>query len=148
MASRILIADDDYFCAHSLARYLRKNGHEAIVVRDGLEVMNAFSLEEFDLCMFDFHLPGKPVSQVILELRERGIETPFIFMTGDANPETEKTARKLGPVFYFIKPFNLSDLKSVIESALSHVKPHGHVIYKVPQKSQSLNETETFGEWE
>jgi len=44
---------------------------------------------------------------------------PIITITGDASLETEKKARAEDIFYYFVKSFDLEEMKKVVKSALS-----------------------------
>ena len=129
----ILIADDDLFYRKLLANYLCGEMFTAATAEDGDKASHLLIEKTFDLCIFDFYLPGKPLDAIIHHINMSVHHIPFIIMTGDESCETERIARGLGPVFYFVKPFALSDFGSVVKevvgkaSVIVNTRPHWSV---------------------
>ena len=117
-SGRILIADDDLLYRRMLQQYLDKENFSVITAADGHEALSQLTTNRFDLCIFDYCLPDIAFETVIERLNRSVCRTPFIIMTGDESRETEKAARRLGPVFFFIKPFSLSDFGSVVREVI------------------------------
>ncbi|MBD3320219.1 MAG: response regulator [Chitinivibrionales bacterium] len=115
---KILLADDDSSCRQALAGFLNENGYEVVTVADGDSACAELSENQYDLFIAEFHIQGKPCSSIVTELKERGIDIRLIIMTGDTSKSTEFGARRLSPLFFFVKPINLPDLKAVIDRAL------------------------------
>ncbi|MBD3344741.1 MAG: response regulator [Chitinivibrionales bacterium] len=119
---RVLLADDDHFCLRALKKYLGDIGCNVSIVDNGNDAFEVMQRENFDLFIGNYHLPGKSCERLIPELRARGWDTPSILMTGDITEETERNARQLSPVFFFVKPINLPDLKAVVYKVLEKDK--------------------------
>lgn len=114
----ILIADDDMLYRRILSEFLKKEHFDVTAVRSSDEVIAQLHENTFDLCVFDFFLPGISFEQVLTAINRSIRHTPFIFITGDETCETERHARSYGPVFYFVKPFSLQDFGSVVREVI------------------------------
>ena len=115
----ILVADDDLFYRRLLANFLIGEKFSVTSVATTEEARNRCLTDTFDLCVFDYYLPGEPLESVIDSLKRSGRNTPFIIITGDESCDTEREARGFGPVFFFVKPFSLSDFASVIKESIN-----------------------------
>jgi len=115
---RILIADDDMLYRRILSEFLTREHFEVTSVQSSDEVIVHLTENTFDLCVFDFFLPGISFEQVLTTINRSVHHTPFIFITGDETCETERRARSYGPVFYFVKPFSLKDFGSVVREVV------------------------------
>ena len=80
-------------------------------------MLNKARLNGVSLCIVDYHLPSIPCDRLISTLKNE-FDLPCIIVTGDTSDETEKQARGLSPEFFFFKPLQLEDLKSVVENIL------------------------------
>ena len=114
----ILIADDDMFYRRLLANFLIGEKFTVTTVQSYDEARQHLLRESFDLCVFDYYLPGEPLKAIVDYMNRSVRHTPFIIMTGDESCDTEREARNLGPVFYFVKPFSLGDFGSVIREVI------------------------------
>ena len=115
---KILVADDDMFYRRLLANFLTGEKYSVTSVHSSDEARNHLLQENFDMCVFDYNLPGEPLETVIAFMNRSARPVPFIIITGDESCDTERDARTLGPVFYFVKPFSLSDFSSVIREGI------------------------------
>ena len=114
----ILVADDDLFYRRLLANFLTGEKFTVTTVESSDEAQARLLRERFDMCVFDYNLPGEPLEMVVRQLNRSVQHTPFIIITGDESCDTEREARALGPVFYFVKPFSLGDFASVIREGI------------------------------
>ena len=114
----ILVADDDLFYRRLLANFLIGERFTVTTVQSSDEAMERLLRERFDLCVFDYNLPGVALETVVKRLNRSVQHIPFIIITGDESCETEREARSLGPVFFFVKPFSLGDFASVIREGI------------------------------
>jgi DNA-binding response OmpR family regulator len=114
---RILVVDDDPKLREYVAAGLVESGSECATASDG---EGALSLLEgdprsFDLILLDVMLPAKTGWELLNDLRERGRETPVIFVTARDTVEERVKGLKLGADDYVIKPFAFSELLARIE---------------------------------
>jgi DNA-binding NtrC family response regulator len=116
---KILVADDDLFYRHLLTNFLIGAEFSVTAVSGFKEAGIHLGRDSYDLCVFDFFLPGGSLRSIIESINRSVRPTPFIIMTGDESCETEREARSFNPVFFFVKPFSLSDFGSVIREVIS-----------------------------
>lgn len=85
---RILIVDDDPFAGAMAEAILDAEGHDCLLVESGVEALDALgeAHEGFDLVISDMHMPLLSGLDLFREMRERGISTAFVLLTGD-DPE-------------------------------------------------------------
>ena len=115
---KILIADDDLFYRRLLANFLTGEKYSVTSVQSSDEARHQLLSEIFDMCVFDYNLPGESLAAIVSFMKRSARYIPFIIITGDESCDTERDARGLGPVFFFIKPFSLSDFSSVIREGI------------------------------
>jgi CheY-like chemotaxis protein len=85
---RILIVDDDPFAGAMAEAILDAEGHDCKLVESGVEALDALGEEGsgFDLVISDMHMPLLSGLDLFREMRDRGMATPFVLLTGD-DPE-------------------------------------------------------------
>mgnify|MGYP005923853853 FL=1 len=69
--------------------------------------------------ILDMLMPEMNGLELQLEMKERGIDLPVIFVTGHASVESAVAAFRKGAVHYLKKPVDSADLFSAIEEACS-----------------------------
>lgn len=114
---RILVVDDDPKLREYVAAGLVESGGECATASDGESALELLKNDpkSFDLILLDVMLPAKSGWELLDDLRERGQETPVIFVTARDTVEERVKGLKLGADDYVIKPFAFSELLARIE---------------------------------
>lgn len=117
---RILLLEDDISLTEGLLYMLRREGHEVRAARSVREVQEALSRDGggYDLLLFDVTLPDGSGFDVCRSVRDRGMQTPILFLT--ASDEETDIIRGLdsGGDDYLTKPFRIGELCSRIRALL------------------------------
>ncbi|MBD3420484.1 MAG: response regulator [Chitinivibrionales bacterium] len=129
MKHTVLIADDDQLYLKAMSTYLHRSGYVTLRVSSGGRAVRTLSSRRVDMCIIDYHLPGESLIEYLNEREDTRESIPFIIITGDLSLETERLARSYSPVFFFVKPLELSDLRSVVDTVLTKGKAHEHYHY-------------------
>lgn len=118
--AHILIVEDEPIIAGFIRKTLLALGYGvAGHARSHREAVELLATVQVDLALVDIALGGnKDGIDVAHHMRSLG-DTPFIFLTSYADPQTIDRAKPTRPAGYVVKPFNASDLYSSIELALS-----------------------------
>ena len=108
----ILLVEDDDLLREIIAESLRISSADCVVhaVSDGAHAMEQLGRQTFDLLITDLCLPEVDGLAVLSFLRERGINTPSIVITGQSTAGLETLVRSLGARVFFHKPFDLDVL--------------------------------------
>lgn len=116
---RILIIEDNLALAETLKAALEVENYEAVLAEKGDEGLLLASRDEFDLILLDLVLPNLTGFEVCQRLRENGVMTPLIFMTGEKKEEIDKVlGLELGGDDYITKPFGTRELLARIKAVL------------------------------
>ncbi|MBX3305179.1 MAG: sigma-54-dependent Fis family transcriptional regulator [Nitrospira sp.] len=86
---------------------------------DGPEGLDIFRKEGPDLVLLDIVLPGTDGLAVLQMLRTERKSTPVVMLTGTKSVKTAVDAMKLGAADYLSKPFDVDELRIVIDRALN-----------------------------
>ena len=113
--AQILVVDDDAAILALVKRMLAMKGHTAEVVGDGTEALKY--LDDFvpDLILSDIYMPHMDGKALFVEVRARGLEVPFVAMSGNL---TEGELGRFGFDGWLPKPFLFEDLIEKIDDAL------------------------------
>ncbi|MEE4241415.1 MAG: sigma-54 dependent transcriptional regulator [Desulfopila sp.] len=120
--TNILIVDDEQSMRDFLKILLRKEGYG---VDTGINADNALQKlqnDTFDLVISDIRMPGMSGLDLLGKIKESYPDLPVIMITAFASPDDAVSAMKSGAFDYISKPFNVDEIKSVIESATSQKK--------------------------
>jgi two-component system, NtrC family, nitrogen regulation response regulator NtrX len=116
--SLVLVVDDDASTLASLARAFRLAGHEAVVCDDATRAIVLVKNERFDIVISDVVMPRKDGLAMLAELREAGVTTPIVMVSGQATVDMAVRATRLGAVDFLEKPITTEKLLLTIENAL------------------------------
>src|ERR1700732_3869791 len=116
--AHILIIDDDANTLASLARAFRLAGHEATVCDNAARALELAKADRFDLILSDVVMPGKDGIALLEDLKNIGIATPTVMMSGQATIEMAVKATRLGASDFLEKPISTDKLLLTVENAL------------------------------
>jgi PAS domain S-box-containing protein len=97
--------------------------------------------EEFDCILSDFQMPDMTGLELLQSLRNNGIDTPFIFLTGQGNEELAAEALRAGADDYFTKEVGFAHYSRLHHSILRVVQVHAERRAKRAAE-QALKESE------
>ena len=120
MKSRILIVDDEESIQFAFKTHLSNEGHEVMTAEDYSSGIKALSENEFDLVIMDVILGGQKGTDILREIKNRGMKCPVIMITGEPNIETAADAVRFGAFDYLPKPIRKKTLLRVTSHALRH----------------------------
>ena len=102
----VLIVDDDDTVQSVLYKVIRSNGIDAKVVSSGEEALAMVAKHRFDLILLDINMRGMDGFAVIHRLREQGVRTPIIIVSGRKEDYDTLYGLDIGADDYITKPFN------------------------------------------
>jgi len=150
--AKIVIIEDEENLRFSIARTLKKGGHE---IAEADAVGPAYELiqkDEPDLILTDINLHGESGLDLIATLHDEGFPGAIIVMTAYGSVESAVEAMKKGADEYLQKPLSLEELKVVVERSLENQKVRSqlHLYRRLEtsrrQEHQLLGESEPWKE--
>lgn len=122
MPAKILVVDDEAKMRRILQMMLEENGYQAALAEDGEKALDKIKGANFDLVITDMKMPGKDGLELLRDIRKINEELPVIVMTAYGTVPTAVKAMKAGAYDYILKPFDLEEMKAVVEKALTMEK--------------------------
>lgn len=119
--AHILVIDDDANTLASLARAFRLAGHEASVCDNAARAVELAKAERFDLILSDVVMPGRDGIALLEDLKNAGVDSTIVMMSGQASIEMAVKATRLGASDFLEKPISTEKLLLTVENAL-HLK--------------------------
>ncbi|MGH9866003.1 MAG: sigma-54-dependent transcriptional regulator [Candidatus Acidiferrales bacterium] len=116
--AHILIIDDDANTLASLSRAFRLSGHEATVCDNAARALELARNGHFDLILSDVVMPGKDGIALLEEMKNLGVASPVVMMSGQATIEMAVRATRLGAADFLEKPISTEKLLLTVENAL------------------------------
>ena len=103
---KILLVEDDPNFGAILKDYLALNNFEVTLAKNGMEGLEKFKKDTFDLCILDVMMPYKDGYTLAKEIRDKNKEVPLIFLTAKTMKEDVLKGYKVGADDYLNKPFD------------------------------------------
>ena len=106
---RILVAEDNATNQLVIRMVLESAGHTVVITSNGEEALNAIEEQEFDVAIFDMHMPVLDGLDAVRILRfgdRQKRDLPVAFLTADVTAEAVAQAKGLGVDVYLTKPMN------------------------------------------
>lgn len=118
MNSKILIVEDDQSIITGLQIVLEEENYEITAETNGAKGYLTAVSKNFDLIILDVMLPEMNGFDILIELRQKGIKTPILFLTSRKKEIDKVTGFELGCDDYMTKPFSIMELKLRIKAIL------------------------------
>jgi signal transduction histidine kinase/CheY-like chemotaxis protein len=118
---RVLSADDHPVNRRVVELMLQGAGVDLVSVCDGLEAVEAYRRDDFDLVLMDMQMPGMDGLSATREIRLHGAEARrrrpcIVMLTANALPEHVEAARAAGADHHLAKPFSAEDLLGLVQN--------------------------------
>lgn len=119
--TRVLICDDDVAVTNYLMVFLMQTERfESEVVNDSRMVERLLEEQPFDLLLLDMDMPNVSGMDILRMVKEKGIQSRVIILTGVSDVELAVRSLKLGAFDYLTKPVDEEKLLEVMDAALEH----------------------------
>ena len=115
--ANILIVDDDPGVRETLDARLTREGYTVETTESFDQAKEALAERDFDAILLDIVLPKVSGIEIMKYIKNAGIETPVIMITGDPNVETAARSVQYGAYDYISKPIRKDDLLDVVRRA-------------------------------
>jgi CheY-like chemotaxis protein len=124
--AKILIAEDSQPVREFVGRALANDGHSVTAVEDGIQALEALSLDSYDLLIADIIMPELDGIGLALKASKDYPDVPILLMTGYA-AERDR-AHNLDALIedVIVKPFTLKDICDAARRVLNPVTPPVH----------------------
>jgi nitrogen regulation protein NR(I) len=139
---RILIVDDDSSMRYSLNRMLEGRGLGVSLAKNGIEALERFAQDQPDLVVMDIKMPGRSGLEVLREIKERDPKALVILMTAFGTTETAIEAMKFGAFDYILKPFDIPQMRGLVERALEISRMMKKMV-SLPDREETRGSEET-----
>jgi signal transduction histidine kinase len=119
MAERanVLVVDDDLGPRESM-RMILKPLHNVFTAEDGVTALRMIDERPIDLVTLDLKMPGMQGIEVLKEIKKNNPQIEVIIVTGFGTLKSATEAMKYGVKGYITKPYNLSEITSIVEKAI------------------------------
>jgi DNA-binding NtrC family response regulator len=116
--AQILIVDDEQGMRQLLSLVFGRAGHQVRAAENGRRAVEMLRETAADLIISDVRMPDMGGIELLSAAREMSPDTAVVMMTAFATVETAREAFKLGADDFIQKPFDVDELKLIVEKAL------------------------------
>jgi len=115
---RLLLVDDDPNMQRMVALFLNKSSYELEIAGNGRKALELLDKNKFDLIISDMQMPLMDGAELLRKIREKKIKAPVILISAytSLDRQDEIDASDFAAVLF--KPFDGSNLISIIEKIL------------------------------
>jgi DNA-binding response OmpR family regulator len=114
----LLIVEDNPILSASLARGLTEDGYAVDTVDTGAAALRRLDRHDVDAVVLDLGLPDLDGTEILIQLRSRGINAPVLVLTARDGVKARVTALEQGADDYLVKPFEYAELLARLRALL------------------------------
>ena len=118
----VLIVDDDESVQNVLYKVISGNGIYAKIASSGEQALHQVATHPYDLILLDINMRGMDGFEVIRTLRQRGVKTPIIIVSGRQEDYDTLYGLDIGADDYVTKPFNPVVLAAKVKALIRRSK--------------------------
>jgi DNA-binding response OmpR family regulator len=118
-----LIVDDEADMRTLLAEYFRRLGFEVDERESGADALEPVASGKFDCLILDVSMPGMSGFELLKRIRDRGIQTPALFLTAHDALDYKVAGYEAGGDDYLAKPFSPRELELKVEALMKRTSP-------------------------
>lgn len=118
-SANVLVVDDEQNIRLTLSAMLRRSGYSVTTASSGEEAVALFNSQAFDLMLVDLQMPGINGIQVVEALRNRGLDTEVIVLTGHGSLESAIEGIHHGIFDYMLKTIDPAQISERVATALA-----------------------------
>jgi len=116
--AKILVIDDERSIRNTLKDILEFEKHQLTLAENGKQGLEIAQNTVFDLIFSDIKMPEMDGIEMLVQLKESGIEAPVVMISGHGNIETAVECIKKGAFDFITKPIDLNRLLITVRNAL------------------------------
>ncbi len=125
---RVLIVDDDEGARESLRIALRDR-YEIVLASGGEEALDLLKKRQVDVVLLDILMPGLNGLDALQAIREEHKGTEVIMISATTSVQKAIDAMKLGAYNYIVKPFDVSEMRMIVDQAIRSRRLEAEVNY-------------------
>ena len=118
----ILLVDEDGNSRESIAKFLRRLGHEVTEAANGGEALGVYLAGDYPMVISDIKMPGMSGIELLqaISATPGGPETDVVLFTGHGDMDTAIQALRAGAYDYLLKPINVEELAVLTNRIAEH----------------------------
>lgn len=118
----LLIIDDERAIREGCREVAQGIGFSTSIADSADHAYRVLDTTNVDVVLLDLRLPGTGGIEILREIKRRRPETVVIVITGFATVQSAVQAMKHGAYDYVTKPFNMEELRLLLDRVVNHLK--------------------------
>ena len=118
----LLVVDDERAVREGCREAAEVLGYHTLTADRAETAYKLLETHGVDVIMLDLRLPGASGIEVLREVKRRRPSAEVIVITSNATVQSAVQAMRYGAYDYVTKPFNLDELKLLLQRVAAHVK--------------------------
>lgn len=139
MKKKLLVLDDDTAILQLITDLFQSETMDVITESDGDNALRCIVSEHPNVAIMDICLPKKSGLEILVKARKMDPGLAVIVVSGTGTTQNAIEAMKAGAYDYLTKPFNLNQLKAVVQKALERNLLSRKVLNTTTPAAGSLN---------
>ncbi len=123
---KVLVTDDSSLYLETMKTILEGFGYEVVILESKIEALEKLGEIKPDLVTTDLNSPRMSGLEFIQLVKELDPSIPVIMISGNFNAENAREAIRLGAFDCVRKPFDVAELRQVVDRALETCRLDGH----------------------
>ena len=115
----VAAVDDDFRVRESMKSLLESAGYAPVVFSSAEEFLESGTLAAATCVITDVRMPGMDGIELQRRIRIERPALPVILISARSNAEVRETAIEEGAVAFLYKPFDATNLLTIVQSALT-----------------------------
>ena len=117
--ANILVVDDEDTVRNNLFELFAIQ-HTCHMAATAEQALTYLSVEQYDVVVTDYQMPGLSGLDLLAYVKDTQKNTPVILISGLSSKERAEQLIQMGAFDYVVKPFTLSEIEKVVNSAIAH----------------------------
>jgi DNA-binding NtrC family response regulator len=119
---RILICEDEEVARRGVIRALGATKYEFLECENGAQCLDALASRPVDLVLLDLRMPVMDGATALRHIQALVSPPPVVVLTADSSLRTAIEAVKAGAQDYIAKPYEIDELRLVVEKTLDNAR--------------------------
>ena len=115
---KVLVVDDEWMILDLLGEFLKGEGYEVESALNWSEALAKLESGSPNIVLLDLKLGEEDGRGVLKQIRTKDPKLPVVMMSGIVDEDYWNEVKALGAVEHLVKPFELEQLKVLIENVL------------------------------
>ena len=115
----LLAVDDEQEIRQLAAEFAEMWGFKVYLAADAKEALKILRSEKPDVIVSDLAMPGQDGIDFLKQIRDEGVQTPFLFLSAFMTEEHTMRSLNLGAIDFLPKPFTPRELKMLLYEMLA-----------------------------